>query len=63
MKGRIKRLSKDPVLLVENANIIKTQEEKGIIERVSIMHAIVHKDAAIELFMTLVRSRTSLLLP
>ena len=35
MKGQIKRLSKDPVLLAEYDTIIKTQEDKGIIERVS----------------------------
>ena len=34
MKGQIKRLSKDPVLLAEYDRIIKTQEEEGIIEKV-----------------------------
>ena len=40
MKGQIKRLSKDPVLLAEYDTIIKTQEEKGIIEKVSSSNAI-----------------------
>ena len=40
MKGQIKHLSKDPVLLAEYNTIIKTLEEKGIIEKVSSSDAI-----------------------
>jgi hypothetical protein len=35
MKGQIKRLNKDPVLLGEYDSIIKAQEEAGVIEKVS----------------------------